>query len=149
MSSCETLEKYNLQYSYSCTWIFQFKVAICQNFSQKYSKNLTAINRKWMKQFCIPGHLLISACPVTSHPHPINSTHLFSQLLLIQSTQYIYPGFTDQTLFARLLFVTHARFSCCRPCWPLTNPSRLVPGKHTKLLSPALWFFAASCGCLV
>lgn len=78
-----------------------------------------------MSELSITGHLLFSAWPVSSHSPPISLLH--SPVLTAaphrQSTQYICPGLTDQTPFTRLLFVTHARLSCCRPCRPLTDPS--------------------------
>lgn len=106
----------------------------------------------FLSHFGIAGHLLISACPVTSHSHlSVNSTHLFSQLLHITDdpAHCIYSSLTlIAVIVLHLVQDSPALFStlitCCQPRLPLTNLPRLISGKLACRLSPALNFSTAT-----
>lgn len=94
-----------------------------------------------LSQFGIDGHLLIFACPVTSHSHLIS--HLDSPVLTAtlhhQSTRYIHPSLTD---FARLFFPCYARLSSTSLWVDFVLPTMLFwspSNSNWDLHSASLW----------
>ena len=91
-----------------------------------------------LSQCGIAGHLLISACPVTSHSHLISQLQspVLSAAPYHQLTQYMYTSLSDthcHTVFCHfmqdIIALLSRLITCCQPCPSLTISSCLIPGK--------------------